>query len=193
MSVYEPEFYEEKKKSGTYLRIVETYRHDGKIRHRTLHSLGKKEDYSDEQLMRIAEKLVGLAGRKIEHITVDEILSKYADLFEVEHTFRALKSQLQIRPVFHWTDKRIQGHICMCFLAYTFFNNIRNITQLQYRQIVKAIDKMQVSHIEDKRSSSRLFLRSSITEDQLTIINKLKLKKPNDTTLELSVNQLFTK
>jgi transposase len=30
-----------------------------------------------------------------------EILSKYRDLFEVEHTFRALKSQLEIRPVFH--------------------------------------------------------------------------------------------
>jgi len=46
----------EKKKSGTYLRIVETYRNEGKIRHRTLHSLGKKEDYSSEQLERIAEK-----------------------------------------------------------------------------------------------------------------------------------------
>jgi hypothetical protein len=51
--------------------------------------------------------------------------SKYSDLFEVEPTFRALKSQLEIRPVFHWTDKRIRGHIPMCFTAFTFINHLK--------------------------------------------------------------------
>jgi len=124
-------------------------------------------------------------------LTIDEILSKYRDLFEVEHTFRALKSQLEIRPVFHWTDKRIKGHVCMCFIAFTLFNHLRNITQLQYRQIVSALDKMQMSHIKDNKSKSNLYLRSAISDDQLTIIQKLKLKTPNDTTPEKAINQLF--
>ena len=126
-------------------------------------------------------------------LSVEEILSKYSDLFEVEHTFRALKSQLEIRPVFHWTDNRIAGHICMCFMAYTFINHLRNLTQLQYRPLIKAIDKMQLSEIEDDKAGKRFYLRSKLTEAQHLIIDKLKLNVPNDATPQNAVNQYFMK
>ncbi len=58
----------EKKKSGTYLRIIQSYKIGGKSKHKTLHSLGKIEDYSSDQLERIARKLVELAGRSIKTI-----------------------------------------------------------------------------------------------------------------------------
>lgn len=125
-------------------------------------------------------------------LEVEEILSKYRDLFEVEHTFRALKSQLEIRPVFHWTDKRIRGHICMCFIAFTFINYLKNVTQLQYGAIVKALDKMQLSEIQDKKSKNSIFMRSKINEQQQTLIANFKLKVPNDTTPQNLINQYFT-
>jgi transposase len=53
-------------------------------------------------------------------LSIEEVLEKYSDLFEVEHAFRTLKSQLEIRPMYHWTNSRIDGHIAMCFIAYTF-------------------------------------------------------------------------
>ncbi len=56
----------EKKKSGTYLRIIQSYKQGGKSKHKTLHSLGKVEDYSPEQLERIASKLLALIDLKIE-------------------------------------------------------------------------------------------------------------------------------
>jgi len=121
------------------------------------------------------------------------ILSKYRDLFEVEHTFRALKSQLEIRPAFHWTDKRIRGHIAMCFMAFTFINRLKNATQLQYKAIVKAIDKMQVSEVKDNKTGSNLFLRANVDNNQQIIINKLGLKVPNDTTPYSAINQYFVK
>lgn len=126
-------------------------------------------------------------------LDIEVILSKYRDLFEVEHSFRALKSQLEIRPVYHWTDKRIRGHILMCFIAFTFINRLKNTTQLQYREIVKAIDKMQVSQIKDDKVNKHIFLRSKIDENQQKIIDKLKLKVPNDTATQNTINQLFTK
>lgn len=126
-------------------------------------------------------------------LEVKEILSKYRDLFEVEHTFRALKSQLEIRPVFHWTDKRIRGHIAMCFIAFTFINRLKNHTQLQYREIVRALDKMQVSEIKDDKTNSILYLRSKINQTQQLIIDKLGLKVPNDTTPQNAINQYFIK
>jgi len=126
-------------------------------------------------------------------LEVEDILSKYSDLFEVEHSFRALKSQLEIRPVFHWTDARIRGHICMCFIAYTFINHLKNITELQYRPIIKTMDQMQVSKIHDKKTNKYFYLRAKITDNQEVIIHKLKLKVLNDTTPQSAINQYFTK
>jgi hypothetical protein len=40
----------EKTRSGTYLRIVAAYRDGSSVRHRTLHNLGKVEDYTPEHL-----------------------------------------------------------------------------------------------------------------------------------------------
>lgn len=124
-------------------------------------------------------------------LDIETILSKYRDLFEVEHTFRTLKSQLEIRPVFHWTDKRIRGHILMCFIAFTFINRLKNTTRLQYRAIVKAIDKMQVSEIKDNNNNNNLYLRAKVDDDQQIIIDKLGLKIPNDTTPYNSINQMY--
>jgi hypothetical protein len=48
----------EKKKSGTYLLIIQSYRsEDGKSRHRTLYNLGKAEDYSPAALKKIGQAL----------------------------------------------------------------------------------------------------------------------------------------
>jgi transposase len=126
-------------------------------------------------------------------LAVEDILSKYRDLFEVEHTFRALKSHLEIRPIFHWTDERIKGHICMCFIAFTFINHLRIVTGLQYQTLIKGLDKMQLSHIQDNKANNHIYLRSKIDDVQETIINALKLKVPNDTTPQSTVNQYFMK
>lgn len=123
--------------------------------------------------------------------SVDVILSKYRDLFEVEHTFRTMKSQLEIRPVFHWTDKRILGHICMSFIAFTFMNHMRNLTSLQNRPLIKAIDKMQLSELEDKESGKKLYIRSKVSEDQEILINKLKLLIPKNANPQNAINQYF--
>ena len=126
-------------------------------------------------------------------LPVSDILSKYRDLFEVEHTFRALKSQLEIRPIFHWTDKRIKGHICMCFIAFTFINHLKLITGLQYSTLIKGLDKMQLSQIQDNKANNQIYLRAKIDKVQQTIIDALRLKVPNDTTPQATVNQYFMK
>jgi len=36
----------------------------------------------------------------------------------VERAFRALKTPVEIRPVYHWTDRRVRGHIMVCVLAF---------------------------------------------------------------------------
>ncbi|MEM9984456.1 MAG: hypothetical protein AAF804_05110 [Bacteroidota bacterium] len=64
----------DKKSGGTYLRIVESYR-DASVRSRkrTLHTLGRLEDYSPEMLQRIGARLYELGGGDLRSLLGDNI------------------------------------------------------------------------------------------------------------------------
>ena len=124
-------------------------------------------------------------------LKAEELLKKYGDLYNVEHSFRTLKSQLEIRPMFHWTNKRIEGHIAMCFIAYTFLNYLRNTTGLQNKEIVKTLDLMQMSEIKENENEEFVYMRSKVNENQKIIFKKLKIVTPNDLTPQKTINQLF--
>jgi len=47
------------------------------------------------------------------------VVATYKSLARVERAFRSLKSvDLEIRPVFHWTEDRVRAHVLLCMLAY---------------------------------------------------------------------------
>jgi len=47
-----------------------------------------------------------------------EIVENYKTLWIVEDAFGEIKGTLKARPIFHWTDPRIVGHLTLCFIAY---------------------------------------------------------------------------
>lgn len=124
-------------------------------------------------------------------LELEKVIEKYSDLFEVEHAFRSLKSQLKMRPMFHWTDQRIEGHIAMCFMAYTFLNQLRTATSLTEKEIVKTLDRMQLSEVKEKKKADSIYLRSSLDDNQNKLINSFKLVVPKDTSSQQTVDQIL--
>ena len=47
-----------------------------------------------------------------------DIVTHYKQLWKIEDAFGEIKGTLKTRPLFHWNDKRIIGHLVLCFLAY---------------------------------------------------------------------------
>lgn len=45
------------------------------------------------------------------------VVEMYRQLLHVEHRFRVLKDFLHLRPVRHWTETRVRGHIAICVYA----------------------------------------------------------------------------
>ena len=39
-------------------------------------------------------------------------------LTEAEAAFRTLKSEVNVRPIWHWTEKRVEAHVLVAFLGY---------------------------------------------------------------------------
>lgn len=116
-------------------------------------------------------------------LPAETILDHYNHLFQIEHSFRTFKSYLETRPMFHWTDKRILGHLTLCYIAYAMVNHLRvrllkyniEITENRLRDL---LDKMQISLIQTE--TARFYLRSKMPDEIKNILNKLGLKQlPN--------------
>ena len=74
----------------------------------------------DSDKKAIAEKLDGAYVLKTDRqdLTAEEIWRTYILLTRVEAAFRAMKSPLMERPIFHHLEDRTQTHIFLCVLAY---------------------------------------------------------------------------
>ena len=61
--------------------------------------------------------------------TAEELWSKYMQLTEAEASFRALKSELSIRPLFHQLEPRIKAHVMVAFLGYALWVTLKHLLQ----------------------------------------------------------------
>lgn len=49
----------------------------------------------------------------------NQIIDHYVDLYKVEQSFRMSKTDLRIRPAFHFKQSRIEAHVIICMLSLT--------------------------------------------------------------------------
>lgn len=82
----------------------------------------------------------------------DQLWHIYNIIREVEATFRCLKSDLQIRPIHHQKDKRIESHIYLTILAYQLVNTIRYMLKAKginhdWRNIVRIMNTQTIQEL----------------------------------------------
>ena len=54
-----------------------------------------------------------------------EIINRYHGLSRIEDSFRIIKSDLEGRPIFVWTEEHIKAHFLICFIALTIIRIIQ--------------------------------------------------------------------
>lgn len=59
--------------------------------------------------------------------TAEELWSRYMQLTEAEASFRALKSELAIRPLFHHLEPRVKAHVVVAFLGYALWVTLKHL------------------------------------------------------------------
>ena len=59
--------------------------------------------------------------------TAEELWSKYMQLTEAEASFRALKSELSVRPLFHQLESRVKAHVMVAFLGYALWVTLKHV------------------------------------------------------------------
>ena len=81
---------------------------------------GKLSWQWDRPALRLAQHRDGayLLRSNLSDRSPEALWRMYVQLTEVEAVFRALKSELAIRPIWHWVGPRVQAHVMVAFLGY---------------------------------------------------------------------------
>ena len=115
------------------------------------------------------------------NLSVEKVLDAYHTLWKIEESFRVMKSTLEVRPIFHWTEDRIKGHFVVCFLAFLLERTME--VELHSAGIVasaqdirETLNAMQFTETECK--GKKYLLNTQMPELGLEILKLLKLKPP---------------
>ncbi|MEY3238956.1 MAG: hypothetical protein RIR11_394 [Bacteroidota bacterium] len=158
----------------------------GVIDQKAKHFFLKKKHENSDQFELYTQKIENdaqfdgflLVATNAMDLNPSQILQKYKDLYHVEHSFRTFKSFLETRPMFHWTDERIKGHLFVCYLSYYLLAHLKNTlnedsVEVTEYKIKKILSQMEVSKV--KNGKDVFFLRSQMDEITQEILLKLKL------------------
>lgn len=115
-----------------------------------------------------------------------KLWSLYLQLVNVEEAFKNLKGDLAIRPIFHQSEKRIEAHILVSFLAYclhiTLTERLRSLAPgLTARSALEKFAAMQMIDVHLPTTDGRQLIMTRTTQPQpelQLLLDKLKLQLP---------------
>lgn len=110
-----------------------------------------------------------------------EVVNSYRMLWQIEDSFRTLKSTLDIRPMFHWTDKRIEGHIMLCFVSLYILRAMEFYTSksgLDLSPMIMLDALQQLKAIELQFENKTVIVRNEITGITNEVLRALNIKIP---------------
>ena len=111
----------------------------------------------------------------------------YVQLTEIEAVFRALKSDLAIRPIYHQKDSRIEAHIFVSFLAYCLYitlgQRLRTLAPgLAPRAVLEKMAAIQMVDVWVPTTDGRLLILPRYTQpekDHQMLLHQLHLQLPS--------------
>jgi hypothetical protein len=123
------------------------------------------------------------------NVTADDpktLWERYVQLTEIEAVFRALKSDLAVRPIRHQLEHRVEAHIFVAFLAYCLMVTLKKRLQahapgLTPTTVLNKLKTIQMLDVWLPTTDGRHLVMSRYTQpelDQQLLLEKLNLRLP---------------
>jgi len=132
----------------------------------------------DEEKIRAAARWDGLHAILVhgaDDLEARDALARYHQLWEIEACFRTNKHDLKIRPIYHWTPRRVRAHIAICYMAFCCLQHLRKrLAMLGHpmspARIRRELNALQLSILRHKGTRERYAMPSPATVDARRIL-----------------------
>jgi len=121
-----------------------------------------------------------------------QLWRQYIQLVDAEWAFRITKDELELRPIWHQNQERVQAHILVCFIAYAMWKTLGGWMKagglgdsprelLEELAAVKSADVVLPTRNRDGSPGATLMIRCVTRPDEHTavLLNRLGITLPN--------------
>ena len=118
----------------------------------------------------------------LKDLSAEDVALQYKRLWMVEEMFRAAKSLLETRPIFHKRDETIRGHVFCSFLALLLRKELQDRLaakgeKLEWAVVLRDLEALQQTEVRD--SSGKCFLlRSDLGETTSAVFRAVGVAIP---------------
>lgn len=97
---------------------------------------------------------------------IEEIIKINRRRWEIEESFRIIKSEFEARPVYLQKDNRIKAHFLTCFIALLFIRILESKTKYKFTvsQLITTLKEMNFQHFEGF-GYVPTYIRNEITDE----------------------------
>lgn len=138
----------------------------------------------NEKQKEIDEKFDGYYGIQFsdKNLSPEKVLDIYNGLWKIEESFKVLKSNLEARPIYVWTESSIKGHFVMCYLAlvlerYLEYKLRQKGIDLSTEKIQEAIESAKIMVVEKESNGLKYYIKSETKDDYDKIVKALGIKE----------------
>jgi len=143
--------------------------------------------FLDEEAIKKDEIFDGYYGIETseKNLSAEDVLKAYHALWKIEESFRIMKTTLEVRPVFHWTEPRIKGHFVICFLAFLLertleFKLKKANLEASPQKIQEVLNSMNFAEV--KIEKGKFLIKTKFDSLGSKILRLLNIKSPKNLT-----------
>jgi transposase len=111
---------------------------------------------------------------------------RYIQLTQIEAAFKALKSEMGLRPIYHQLGHRVEAHIFVAFLAYCLLTTLKNRLQalapgLTPKAVLEKLATIQMLDVHLPTTDGRYLILPRFTQpepEQAILLHQLQLSLP---------------
>ena len=92
----------------------------------------------------------------------------YMQLTEAEASFRALKSELSLRPLYHQLEPRVKAHVLVAFLGYALWVTLKHLLKIRPAVVPKP-SMSGVDNVEPMTPMKALALLSTLQSADIVL------------------------
>lgn len=130
----------------------------------------------NHQLFERTKLLWGIKGYFTDLSLPDQlIIDRYHDLWQVEKSFRMAKSDLLMRPVYHFKQTAIEAHILICVVSLAVAKFMELKTGKSIKSLMDLFKKITDARVLNPVSGEEILWRVKIPEEVKLILHNLGL------------------
>lgn len=145
-------------------------------RSKFLKTIGTTRYALNTELIEKAKLLLGIKGYYTNlgsEVSDHLIILQYHNLWHVEQAFRIAKSDLEMRPIYHFKRYAIEAHILICFMALAVCKYMEIKTNKSTKAVVRLLKSVTDARILNTLNQEEIVMRSVIKDEVRQLLAQL--------------------